>query len=99
MEDMNSQAQANAAEQYKASQSMDMSSIQNVLNGNGQETDSSKVNGDEEDSEDGSDETGLEAKDILLIMEQAQVSRPQAVKALKANDNDIVNAIMELSGM
>lgn len=40
------------------------------------------------------DETGVEAKDIELVMSQANVSRAKAVKALKNNSNDIVNAIM-----
>ena len=40
------------------------------------------------------DETGVEAKDIELVMSQANVSRTKAVKALKNNQNDIVNAIM-----
>ncbi|KAK3592744.1 hypothetical protein CHS0354_016500 [Potamilus streckersoni] len=49
----------------------------------------------EEDEE--VDETGLEAKDIELVMSQANVSRCKAVKALKKNNNDIVNAIMDLT--
>lgn len=40
------------------------------------------------------DESGVEAKDIELVMSQANVSRAKAVKALKSNQNDIVNAIM-----
>ena len=40
------------------------------------------------------DDTGIEEKDIELVMTQANVSRAKAVKALKSNDNDIVNAIM-----
>ena len=53
----------------------------------------------EEDEDDGEevDDTGLEAKDIELVMAQASVSRKKAVKALKENDNDIVNSIMALS--
>jgi nascent polypeptide-associated complex subunit alpha len=43
------------------------------------------------------DETGLEAKDISLVMEQAKCSRAKAAKVLRANDGDVVNAIMELS--
>lgn len=43
------------------------------------------------------DETGVEAKDIELVMTQANVSRAKAVTALKANPNDIVSAIMELT--
>ena len=52
----------------------------------------------EEEDEDGElDEGGVEAKDIELVMSQANVSRSKAVKALKNNGNDIVNAIMELT--
>lgn len=43
------------------------------------------------------DETGVDAKDIELVVSQAGCSRAAAVKALKNNDNDIVNAIMELT--
>ena len=47
----------------------------------------------DEDEDDGEevDDTGLEAKDIELVMAQASVSRKKAVKALKENDNDIVS--------
>jgi NACalpha-BTF3-like transcription factor len=37
------------------------------------------------------DTTGVEAKDIELVMSQANVSRARAVAALKKNDNDIVS--------
>lgn len=37
-------------------------------------------------------------KDIELVMSQANVSRAKAVRALKNNSNDIVNAIM-VSGL
>jgi NACalpha-BTF3-like transcription factor len=36
----------------------------------------------------------VEVKDIELVMSQANVSRAKAVRALKNNSNDIVNAIM-----
>jgi len=49
--------------------------------------------GDDEDL----DETGVEAKDIDLVVQQANVSRAKAIKALKKNGNDIVNAIMDLT--
>ena len=54
---------------------------------------------EEEEEDDGEevDDSGLEAKDIELVMAQASVSRKKAVKALKENDNDIVNSIMALS--
>lgn len=49
----------------------------------------------DDDDDDGEevDDTGLEAKDIELVMAQASVSRKKAVKALKENDNDIVNSM------
>jgi nascent polypeptide-associated complex subunit alpha len=43
------------------------------------------------------DASGLEEKDIELVMTQGNVARPQAIAALKKNGGDIVNAIMELS--
>ena len=53
----------------------------------------------EEEEDDGEeiDTTGLEEKDIDLVVTQANVSRKKAVKALRDNDNDIVNSIMSLS--
>jgi nascent polypeptide-associated complex subunit alpha len=43
------------------------------------------------------DETGINAADIELLMSQSSVSRARAVKALKATNGDIVNAIMQLT--
>lgn len=40
------------------------------------------------------DESGLEQRDIELVMAQANVARAKAVRALRHNKNDIVNAIM-----
>ncbi|KAM7383543.1 hypothetical protein PAMP_003187 [Pampus punctatissimus] len=50
-----------------------------------------------EEEEEEMDEGGLEQRDIELVMAQANVSRAKAVRALKHNKNDIVNAIMELT--
>merc|ERR1711959_153315 len=36
--------------------------------------------------------------DIELVVKQAGVSKAKAIKALKSNDNDVVNAIMAFSG-
>ena len=43
------------------------------------------------------DESGLEPKDIEMVMSQCSVSRHRAVQALRDNQGDIVNAIMALS--
>jgi nascent polypeptide-associated complex subunit alpha len=51
----------------------------------------------EEEDEGEVDETGVEPKDIELVMTQAGVSRGKAVNALKSNDGDIVSAIMDLT--
>ncbi|PVU92697.1 hypothetical protein BB559_003633 [Furculomyces boomerangus] len=42
------------------------------------------------------DESGVADEDIVLVMNQANVSRSKAVAALKAKDNDVVEAIMSL---
>ena len=44
-----------------------------------------------------SDELHISNEDIELVMSQADVSRSRAFNALKDNENDIVNAIMELT--
>eukprot|EP00921_Rhytidocystis_pertsovi_P009607 GHVQ01015510.1.p1 GENE.GHVQ01015510.1~~GHVQ01015510.1.p1 ORF type:complete len:255 (+),score=56.00 GHVQ01015510.1:116-766(+) len=49
-----------------------------------------------EDDED-VDTTGVEEKDIDLVQSQVNCSRSKAVKALRENSNDIVEAIMQLS--
>lgn len=41
----------------------------------------------------------MEEKDVDLVMCQANVSRGKAIKALKNNQNDIVNAIMVSFGI
>ncbi|XP_040115735.1 NAC-alpha domain-containing protein 1 isoform X1 [Oryx dammah] len=52
---------------------------------------------EEEEDEEEVDEAGLELRDIELVMAQANVSRAKAVRALRDNQSDIVNAIMELT--
>ncbi|XP_004144316.2 nascent polypeptide-associated complex subunit alpha-like protein 1 isoform X2 [Cucumis sativus] len=83
IEDLSSQLQTQAAEQFKAP---------NLSNLTSKPEPSTVVQDDEE-----VDETGVEPKDIELVMTQAGVSRPKAVKALKATEGDIVSAIMELT--
>ncbi|KAJ0098670.1 hypothetical protein Patl1_21072 [Pistacia atlantica] len=85
IEDLSSQLQTQAAEQFKAPPS-NLTSVAS-------KPESSTMAQDEEEV----DETGVEPKDIELVMTQAGVSRSRAVKALKAADGDIVSAIMELT--
>ncbi|THG12557.1 hypothetical protein TEA_005219 [Camellia sinensis var. sinensis] len=83
IEDLSSQLQTQAAEQFRAP------NVNNVIS----KPESSAMAQDDEDV----DETGVEPKDIELVMTQAGVSRSKAVKALKAANGDIVSAIMELT--
>ncbi|XP_068123651.1 nascent polypeptide-associated complex subunit alpha isoform X11 [Hyperolius riggenbachi] len=87
IEDLSQQAQLAAAEKFKV-QGEAVSNIQ-------ENTQTPTVQ--EESEEEEVDETGVEVKDIELVMSQANVSRAKAVRALKNNSNDIVNAIMELT--
>ena len=49
-----------------------------------------------DDDDEEVDEEGIEPNDIEMVMSQANVSRSKAIKALRANNNDIVNSIMVL---
>ncbi|XP_020802769.1 nascent polypeptide-associated complex subunit alpha-like [Drosophila serrata] len=51
----------------------------------------------EKEEEEVVDATGVDEKDIELVQMQANTTRSQAVKALKKNNNDLVNAIMDLT--
>ena len=49
---------------------------------------------EEEEDDEEVDATGVEEKDIEIVVTQSNVSRKRAIKALKNNNNDIINAIM-----
>merc|ERR1711965_95799 len=53
------------------------------------------ADGDDDGDEDPGD---LDENDIELVVKQAGVTKAKAIKALKQNENDVVNAIMALSG-
>ena len=89
-EDMNAGAQAQAAKQFRQPQELlpTMAETATADGGGG---------GGVPPMEEEVDETGVEAKDIELVMSQAGCSRAKAVEALKENDNDLVNSIMSLT--
>lgn len=90
IEDLSQKAQLAAAEKFKTdvvNTDVDLSKVK---------AKTSKMKYDEDDNEP-VDDTGVDPKDIDLVMQQANVSRNSAVKALKNNNNDIVNAIMDLT--
>lgn len=88
IEDLSQQAQVAAAEKFKTPEAAGGSDAIGAT--------SSVAPIAEEDEED-VDETGVDEKDIDLVMNQANTSRGKAIKALKNHNNDIVNAIMELT--
>ncbi|KAG2279162.1 hypothetical protein Bca4012_012148 [Brassica carinata] len=92
IDDLSSQLQTQAAEQFKAP---DRSS--NVVSGGETFSGAAAAAAADQDDDEEVDEEGVEPKDIELVMTQAGVSKPRAVKALKAADGDIVSAIMELT--
>lgn len=100
IEDLNSQAQASAAQQLAAQENPTAQEGQAAGEldlGKGKAPEIGKKEEEEEEEGEEVDDSGIEAKDIDLVMAQANVSRTKAVKALKENENDIVNSIMALS--
>jgi len=87
IEDLSSQLQTQAAQQFR---------IPEVSSMIGKPEASAPTTAQEEEEEE-VDETGVEARDIELVMTQAGVSKGKAVRALKTHDGDIVSAIMELT--
>lgn len=85
IEDLGAQAQASAAQ----------SVTENMANAAA--VDDVPAAGADDEDEGDVDETGIEPKDIELVVAQAQCSRAKAVAALKKHNNDIVEAIMQLS--
>ncbi|KFH46974.1 Nascent polypeptide-associated complex subunit alpha-like protein [Hapsidospora chrysogenum ATCC 11550] len=97
IEDINASAQQAAAAQLAAQGAEgDHAGHSHAEPSKAAESSEAKKDEDEDDGEE-VDAEGLEDKDIELVMTQANVSRKKAVKALKENDNDIVNSIMALS--
>ncbi|XP_010934027.1 nascent polypeptide-associated complex subunit alpha-like protein 4 [Elaeis guineensis] len=86
IEDPSSRLQTQAAQQFR------MPDLSNVM----AKPDVSAAAPADEDEEE-IDETGVEPRDIDLVMTQAGVTRGKAVKALKTHNGDIVSAIMELT--
>merc|ERR1711908_246670 len=87
IEDLSAQATSAAVEQFKAP-------------GAGLDVENDAPKAESVEGDDGGDEDAgdLDENDIELVVKQAGVTKAKAIKALKQNDNDVVNAIMALSG-
>ena len=97
IEDLSAQAQSAAAEQFRAPEVTRSSGVDANKKEFSTATISAEADspGDEDDEE--VDSTGVSDRDIELVMSQTTCSRAKAITALKENECDIVNAIMELS--
>jgi nascent polypeptide-associated complex subunit alpha len=99
IEDMNSQAQLSAAQQLAGgggANPSSLGSLENTLGGGADDDDDDDIPEleapDDADAGGDLDETGLDQKDIDLVMAQVNCSRAKAVKALKDSGGDLINA-------
>ncbi|RAL02688.1 ATP synthase D chain, mitochondrial [Aspergillus ibericus CBS 121593] len=97
IEDLNATAQATAAQQLAEAAANEHAGHDHEHDhGKGKAPEAEAKKEEEEDDGEEVDESGLEAKDIELVMAQANVSRKKAVKALRENDNDIRSAALKV---
>jgi len=92
IEDLSQQAQMQAAKKFQDAQELQAKAKELTKP-------SAIVEEDEDDDEDDDnvDMTGVEEKDVDLVIQQANCSKAKAVKALRRTEGDIVNAIMDLT--
>jgi len=96
IEDLSNQAQFQAAKKFEeAQQKAAAQAAAEAATAPKQEAIIEEEDDDDDDAE--VDATGVEDKDIDLVIQQANCNRNKAIKALKKNNGDIVNAIMELT--
>jgi len=89
VEDSNLQSQMNASERLAAEAEEEGEEEE--------EEEYSEDHEDQEEEENSCDMSGVDKKDVDIVVGQTGVSVEKAVEALKKNDNDIVNTIMELT--
>jgi nascent polypeptide-associated complex subunit alpha len=91
---MNSQAQMSAAQQLASTGGAGTGAMNLETSGAGGEGDDDDDLPDLEAPEDDGplDETGVDPKDIELVMAQVNCSRAKAVKVLKESGGDLINA-------
>eukprot|EP00211_Chloroparvula_japonica_P016168 CAMPEP_0119120882 /NCGR_PEP_ID=MMETSP1310-20130426/1742_1 /TAXON_ID=464262 /ORGANISM="Genus nov. species nov., Strain RCC2339" /LENGTH=220 /DNA_ID=CAMNT_0007110393 /DNA_START=119 /DNA_END=781 /DNA_ORIENTATION=+ len=105
IEDMNSKLAENAAEQFKASGmgqndfgDDDLPELVDAGAEEGQAAGGAEASDAKGDDDEAVDETGVDPKDIELVIGQTNVSRATAVKALKKSNGDLLSAILEVTG-
>ncbi|KAK9491627.1 NAC domain-containing protein [Lipomyces doorenjongii] len=99
IEDLSSSAQANIAQQLQAAEAASQSAAAEATpddrgKGKEKEIEAAPEVAEEPEEEGEVDDTGMEQKDIELVMTQAGVSRGKAINALRQNNFDIVSRLV-----
>lgn len=97
MEDMNAQGHLNASQQLAGSGAASTTALDPSRTGKGNENPDDVPELEAPEDDDPVDETGVDPKDIELVMAQVNCSRAKAVRVLKENSGDLINAIMAAS--
>ncbi|KAJ7905362.1 NAC domain-containing protein [Mycena olivaceomarginata] len=95
IEDMTSQAQLSQQQQYSGGGPQNIENSGVAEEEDDDDDDIPELEAPDDDA--ALDETGVEAKDIELVMAQVNCSRAKAVRALKDSGGDLINAIMAAS--
>lgn len=97
IEDLSSQAQSAAAQRFTSAMAA-AASAQPRTEDAGRAGAVADEGAKRQDAEEVVDESGVDPRDIDLVVSQVECSRAKAVAALRENNNDIVEAIIQLSG-
>ena len=92
IEDMNSQAQLSAAQHLASGAGAGVPNIQSSGIGGGDEDDDDIPELEAVEEDGNIDETGVDPKDIELVIQQVGCSRAKAVRVLKESGGDLINA-------
>lgn len=97
MEDMNSQGHLSGSQQLVGSGTGSTTALDASRTGKSSENpdDVPELEAPEDDGP--VDETGVDPKDIELVMAQVNCSRAKAVRVLKENSGDLINASVSIS--
>jgi len=97
MEDMNTQGHLGASQQVVGGGAGNTTVLDPSRTGKGSENPDDVPELEAPEDDDPVDETGVEPKDIELVMAQVNCSRAKAVRVLKESGGDLINAIMAAS--
>jgi nascent polypeptide-associated complex subunit alpha len=95
IEDTNAQSQLSAAQQYSSGGSNIPNLADTGAGGDDDDDDLPDLEAPEDDAS--IDETGVDPKDIELVMQQVSCSRAKAVRVLKESGGDLINASKSFS--